>query len=230
MPRAKELHFFSNENYFMKGGVDVDYRQYHRMFIGRSYKDKFKLYYKYLNGGRIFGDASPEYMYWKPAPKRIYQYNPLTKWILLLRNPIDRAFSHYKMNVFRKGREKLPFMDALHKSQELLLQDKVFSYIDKGFYSDQLKNIYKYFDKSNIYIETSDVFRSNTFDTLNKICNFLEIDDYQEQYIPVSYDKNTSVDNIVMSSMERDFLIDIFKDEVKKLEVILQKDLSPWLK
>jgi hypothetical protein len=34
MPRAKELHFFSNENYFMKGGVDVDYRQYHRMFIG----------------------------------------------------------------------------------------------------------------------------------------------------------------------------------------------------
>ena len=230
MPRAKELHFFSNENHFMKGGVD--YRQYHRMFIGRSYKDKFKLYYKYLNGGRIFGDASPEYMYWKPVPERIYQYNPSAKWILLLRNPIDRAFSHYKMNVFRKKYEKLSFMDALHKNQELLLQDKqdkVFSYIDKGFYSGQLKNIYKYFDKSNVFIETSDIFKDKTFYTLNNICNFLGIDSYQEQCIPPSYDNNVGVDNIVMSDQEREYLVNIFRDEIHKLEIILNRDLSSWM-
>jgi len=239
MPRAKELHFFSDENYFTEN--DVDYQQYHRMFFGRSYKYKFKLYYKYLSGARIFGDASPEYMWWNSAPHRVYQYNPLAKWLILLRNPIDRAFSHYKMNVFKKGakkghqNEQLSFMEAIIQEKErckksLPLQDKNFSYMDKGLYSKQLKNIYKYFDKNNVYVETSDVFKFNTFGTVNEICNFLGIDDYREYYIPKRYDSNIGVNDITMTSEERQYLVDYFKDEVKELEVILQKDLSFWLK
>ena len=103
------------------------------------------------------------------------------------------------------------------------------TYIDKGFYSGQLKNIYKYFDKSNVFIETSDIFKDNTFYTLNNICNFLGIDSYQEQCIPPSYDNNVGVDNIVMSDQEREYLVNIFRDEIHKLEIILNRDLSSWM-
>src|SRR5687768_5412221 len=81
MPPDKEVHFFDNDRLF-RGRSAVDYRAYHNA----------------LNvppGARMVGEATPIYMYWKPAPKRIKQYNPVTKMIFILRNPIDRAYSHY---------------------------------------------------------------------------------------------------------------------------------------
>ena len=229
MPRAKELHFFSDNSFFDK--KDIDYQQYHKLFFGRSYKYKVKMYYKYLSGARILGDSSPEYVWHKTSPQRICQYNPAAKWVVLLRNPIDRAFSHYKMNVFKKSNvnEPLSFIEALIREGKKT-QNGSFSYIDKGFYSKQLINLYKFFDKKNVYVETSDTFKDNTFDVLNNICNFLGVGDYKKQYIPILYDSNLGVDDIIMSSQERDFLINIFKDEITQLECILKRDLSAWIK
>ena len=73
-------------------------------------------------------------------------------------------------------------------------------------------------------------FKDNTFDVLNNICNFLGVGDYKKQYIPILYDSNLGVDDIIMSSQERDFLINIFKDEITQLECILKRDLSAWIK
>ena len=232
-PRAKELHFFSDDSFFDK--EVIDHKQYHKLFLGRSWKHKLKIYLKYFSGARILVDSSPEYMWHNSAPQRVYQYNSDAKWIVLLRNPIDRVFSHYKTNVFKKStvNEPLSFIEALtreSKKNDTLLQDRSFSYIDKGFYSKQLKNMYKYFDKKNVYVETSDTFKDNTLCVLNDICNFLEIGEYKKQYIPTSYDSNLGVSDIVMSSQEKEFLINIFKDEIKDLECVLKRDLSAWTK
>ena len=115
----KELHFFDREE------EDRDYKKYSRKF--RPPKPK----------QRVIGEASPIYMYWETAPYRIWKYNPKMKWILVLRNPVERAFSAWNMET-KRGKEKLSFAEAIEKEPErcreaLPLQHRVYSYIDRGF-------------------------------------------------------------------------------------------------
>ena len=58
------------------------------------------------------GSVTPIYTYWKPAMERIRDYHPGIKLIVLLRNPIDRAFSHWNMYRERK-QEDLGFLEAI---------------------------------------------------------------------------------------------------------------------
>ncbi len=94
MPETrKELHFFDRE------ADDTDYKKYHANFKPKPQH-------------RAIGEASPIYMYWETAPYRIWRYNPQMKWILALRNPVERAFSAWNMET-KRGKEKLPFAEAI---------------------------------------------------------------------------------------------------------------------
>ena|SRR5450755_1220153 len=80
MSTVKEVHFFDTEEFFASG--DVDYTRYHARFNPTARK-------------RLLGEATPIYMYWEAAAHRIQRYNPTMKLILLLRNPVTRAYSHW---------------------------------------------------------------------------------------------------------------------------------------
>src|ERR1700759_739573 len=101
MPEKKELHFFDREENFRR---KPSYRDYHA-------------YFKPGKGQKTLGEATPIYMYWNPAPQRIWEYNPAMKWIVILRDPAERAFSGWKMETSR-GREKLGFEDAINQEAE----------------------------------------------------------------------------------------------------------------
>ena len=78
--------------------------------------------------------------------ERIRNYNPQIKLVILLRNPIDRAFAHWNMQRF-KGREPLDFLDALKEeprkiAQLLTIESRRFAYVDRGFYSEQLDRVF----------------------------------------------------------------------------------------
>src|SRR6266850_3730468 len=89
-------HFFDDEDRF---AGKVDYSILH---------EGIKLKRRSL----IVGSCTPIYTYWKPAMERIRIYHPGIKLIILLRNPIDRAFSHWNMNRDRQ-REKMGFLEAI---------------------------------------------------------------------------------------------------------------------
>src|SRR5438552_13477854 len=102
-------------------------------------------------------------MYHEPAAERIWEYNSQIKLLILLRNPIERAFAHWNMQRF-KGREPLDFLDAVkeekNRMQEALpLQLRRFSYVDRGFYSEQLARLFKFFPREQIKIIKSEEFR-----------------------------------------------------------------------
>src|SRR5207253_9307331 len=87
------------------------------------------------------GEVTPSYLYWKPAMERIRNYNPQIKLVILLRNPVDRAFAHWNMQRF-KNREPLDFLDALKEERSRLAalppkESRRFAYVDRGFYSGQ---------------------------------------------------------------------------------------------
>ena len=87
--------------------------------------------------------------------KRIYDYNSNIKLIIILRNPIERAFSHWNMEVQRK-REHRTFWDAINKEVnnlgKNLNKSRTFSYLERGFYFSQLMKIYKYFRMNQLFV------------------------------------------------------------------------------
>ena len=81
-PIKKSLHFFDNDELF--AGGNVSYEPLHEMF-------------RPARPGSIAGENTPIYLYWRPALPRIRDYNPAMKFIVILRNPIERAFSQWNM-------------------------------------------------------------------------------------------------------------------------------------
>src|SRR4051812_46716716 len=97
---VKEVHYYDSD--YKKG------MKWYRSFFPLNEKNK-KI---------IYGEASPYYFFHPLVPERIYKDNPNIKLILLLRDPVDRAYSHYQMER-RKGREKLKsFEEAILKETE----------------------------------------------------------------------------------------------------------------
>ncbi len=80
MPRVKELHYFDADAVFAAPAPDP--APYEAQFARRE-------------GVRVYCDATPIYMFWEPVPARVHRYNPAMKWILLLRNPVTRAYSQW---------------------------------------------------------------------------------------------------------------------------------------
>lgn len=99
MATDKEVHFFDNEDEFQNV---VDYEKYHQHF-GPFVE------------GKVIGESTPIYMYWYDAPRRIWEYNPKMKFVLVLRNPIERAFSHWNM-------ERKKVKNIYHFGMQLLMK------------------------------------------------------------------------------------------------------------
>ena len=209
----KELHFFDREE------ENRDYKKYHRNF-----KPKKKQH-------RVIGEASPIYMYWETAPYRIWKYNPKMKWILALRNPVERAFSAWNMES-KRDHEKLPFAEAIEKEAErcrmaLPLQHRVYSYIDRGFYAHQVRRLFNIFGKENCLILLNEELRNDHQQTLRRVFEFLGAD---PSFVPpeASVFKQEYSDKI--DNQLRSRLIDIFQFDIKQLEKLLGRDLSAWTK
>src|SRR5207253_6069741 len=119
-------------------------------------------------------------MYWNAAPYRIWSYNPQMKWILVLRNPVERAFSAWNMET-RRGAEHVSFKDATEQEavrcrEALPLQHRVFSYIDRGFYAHQVRRLFNIFGKEKCLILLNEELRSDHKKTLRRVFEFLGVD------------------------------------------------------
>jgi hypothetical protein len=143
---AQEIHFFDDED------VDWDepnYDHFHERFPMRT------------SPGAPF-DVSPIYFFWPPAMPRIRSYNPDAQMVILFRDPIERGWSHWRMEAAR-GREHLPFSEAIREGRARLPADKptapewrVASYVERGFYAQQLERALGLFPREQLlFLKTS---------------------------------------------------------------------------
>ena len=122
VPADKEPHYFSypevSDNYYEAPIVTTE-EEYLRLFADRQ-------------GQRMAGDFSPSYLFHSQAASRIKAFQPRAKILILLRNPIKRAISHFLMDV-REGLQQRPLADFFHATDE----DRLFyrEYIELGMYS-----------------------------------------------------------------------------------------------
>jgi hypothetical protein len=144
---VKEINFFSQ--YYDKG-----LNWYHSFFPKNN---------------KLHGEASPIYLFDKKVPKRVYTHYPNIKCIVILRDPISRAYSHYYHNLRKQKnlnvkREERTFEIAVQDElQSLKLGQEIssmISYVSRGFYVDQIEHWLKYFPKEQfLFLKSDDFFR-----------------------------------------------------------------------
>jgi hypothetical protein len=215
LPDQKEIHYFDNEYNFRYH--NVNYLKYHS-FFQRSIKHK------------IAGEVTPAYMYWDNAMSRIWEYNPQMRILILLRNPIRRAYSHWNMNRI-KGIEEHTFLEAVSSREErmrvnLPFQNKKFAYLDRGFYSSQIRRIYRFFPEEQVLIKQSAALAQQPVQTMSEIFEFLGVE-------PLTIQKEEPIHEGTyerpMSDEEREFLLEFYRFEIKEVEKLLGWDCSNWL-
>jgi hypothetical protein len=152
-PLSKEVHYF-DFNYFR--GV-------------KWYRGRFPYEHR-LRRGSLTLDASPYYLVHPLVPQRVAHLLPEVKLIALLRNPVDRALSHYQHEV-RGRRESLSFAEALEKEPERLAGEEErlrndphyysfnhhrYSYTRRGLYIEQLRRWLRHFPRSQLMVLQSE--------------------------------------------------------------------------
>jgi len=226
LPDRQEMHFFDDEEIFTQQPVDYELLHQHFRVRGAS-RTSFRL--ALINRRLLAGEVTPSYLYWKPAMERIANYNPQIKHIILLRNPIDRAFAHWNMQRF-KDREPLDFLEALKEeprriAQPLSLESRRFAYVDRGFYSGQLERVFKFFPREQVHIVKFESFRDRKQEALNGIFEFLGVKPLRGVR---DKDRNVVPYERAMRPEERKYLFEVFSAEITKLEQMLGWDCSDW--
>lgn len=173
----KELHFF-----------DVAYHRgsawYRSHFPRRRARDALA---DRLGRPVITGESSPYYLFHPHAPRRLAEHVPDTKLIVLLRDPVTRAYSHYRHQV-RRGRETLTFEEAIEREPERLRGERErmladesydsfnyrqFSYLARGVYIDQLRELHSRFPGGNVLVLKSETLFGRTQAVYDRVTDFL---------------------------------------------------------
>jgi len=164
LPEEKEAKFFEEEMIYDKG-----------------YEKWYKENYSKAKFNQIIGLVNPELLFFSESAKRIKNEIGIgVKIIIVLRNPVDRAYSHFLMTK-RRGLEDLSFEKALKQESSRSIKDNIFykkhfSYIGRGRYFDQIQNYLKYFDEKNfLFLSYEEDIKKNLKRTLIKIQKFLNI-------------------------------------------------------
>jgi len=171
LPKQKELHFFSNEGKYAKG------------------MKLYKKYFEKANNEKLLFESTPRYIIDEKYLKRINdELGEDTKIIIMIREPISRLISHYKMNYF-KDKENLTLSKAIRKSFNEK-SSNYHDYIKRGLYADQIEMVLKYFKRENVYLIVFDDFIKNTQRELEKLMEFLGVDSKYEFNLSIDKNKN----------------------------------------
>ena len=226
---SKELHYFS-----------LRYR-YGELWYRTNFPTKISKYYFYKKTGQklLSGEATPGYLFYPMIPERMKEVLPDVKLIVILRNPVNRAYSNYRM-VFRNNKEQLSFEKAIELEEkrcigerERMIQDpsfkpkhyRVHSYLARGVYTDQLENWFKHYDREKFLILTTEDLREDPQKTLDQVFDFLGVSPFQVKNL-----KDLNVGNYKeMNEDTRKFLVEYFKPHNEKLFKLLQRSFD-WNK
>jgi len=189
-----------------------------------------------LGYNALTGEATPRYIHYPYCSKRVKQVIPSVKIIVMLRNPIDRAYSHYQMH-YAGGTEALSFEEAIEEEPkrlegeyEKMVNDENYysikfykkSYITRGIYADQLERWFKYFPREQFHIIQTEEFSKNTDYEFQRLLKFLDL----PEFIP-NFEKKFKMRKYPKMKPEtREKLVEFFKPHNERLYKLLGTDFG----
>ena len=220
LPDVKEAHFFDDEEQ-----VDwqrPDYAPYHALFV---------------DDGRMWGEATPIYLYWPNCLERIAAYNPAMKIILLFRDPIERAWSHWKME-YSKGKETEPFGWCIREGRGRVEagnprapgHHRVFSYVERGFYGAQVAHLLTLFPRENCLFLRSDALRDAPGAALRQICSFLDQSPPTDVAPRIVYAAREHDYGSALEPADIRLLADLYASDIGQFSHLTGIDASGWMR
>ncbi|MDR4507105.1 MAG: sulfotransferase [Candidatus Brocadiaceae bacterium] len=263
MPENKEPCFFSFAEQDENNATDT----FKRLWVIRNF-DTYANLFEEAKKSQIVGEASTTYLYlYEETIKNIKKYHPgwkELKIIIILRNPAERAFSHYLTDSAGFG---MSFKEVIEKWKSKQLS-RFYNYIDYGFYYNQIKAYKDTFDQVKIYLFED--LETNSTALVRDIVGFLELDTFFNIETNIRYNvsmdskkkllsnliyKNNLFKSIVkillpkdtrqalrnrivenfskkpqLESHDRKFLNEVYKDDILKLQGLIDRDLTHWIK
>jgi hypothetical protein len=186
--------------------------------------------------GVIYGEGSVSYLFYENVAEDIKKYNPNAKIIIMLRNPIDRAFSHYLMD-YRLGLVSDSFEDIINKKSKYKNAHLFYQqYIEVSEYAKQIQRYCNVFSTDNLLLIDYEDFKGDVSGTVDLVYDFLKVStefaaDVNTKHNTFTMPKNKGIRFIYSFVFLRKILTFIFpKSLVKNIKGLLFKaDKKPEL-
>jgi hypothetical protein len=159
---TEEVHFF--DRHFARG---IDW--YRARFDGAG-------------PARAVGESTPDYMYFQSVPPRMAEHVPGARLVAILRNPVDRAYSHYWHSRTR-GWERKGLVEALAAEGPRMAEARDerfrgrFAYVDRGRYLPQLQRVCDHFPRNALHVLLFEDLRDRPLEAVRSVYRFVGVDD-----------------------------------------------------
>lgn len=223
--RVKEPHFFDKPQNYRKG------RSFYESLFP-AWRGRLLSLTKIPN---VLFESTPSMLFCPHSPQRVLEtVGEDVRFVVLLRNPIDRAYSHYRHSV-RRGLESESFETALALERDRIgdLQQKwlddpdffdsdlmTFSYFSRGRYDEQLNRWLQYFPRSRFLILESEAFFQHPKDTIARVCHLVGL---KPLVTPDTRPQNTGGREEALDPAVREHLIQEYRSSVSALTELLEE-------
>jgi Sulfotransferase domain len=179
------------------------------------------------------GEATPEYLFNPRVPERVSRFDASLRFVVVLRDPVDRAYSQYQMQVRKRG-ETRSFEELLELEKveiphefERMRNDPIYapgvrlrhSYVTRGFYAEQLERWFSFFDRESFLVLTSAELSRDPVATTAKVTGFLGIPEWTAEVYPRMSASNYEP----MAPETRERLTHLFEPHNRHLEELLSR-------
>jgi hypothetical protein len=230
MARVKETHFFDCEQL---DWINPDYTILHNFFDQRRIL--------------LYGESTPVTLYWTPAQYRMREYNRDLKFVLIFRDPIDRAYSNWRMvrrftldgkkTSEEEGPEPLLFKQAIRAGRDRMLTkqevpglNRWSSYIERGLYALQIEHLLRIFPRRQILYLNYDDLSRNPSSILDQISEFLGVRRggfSSEMIFELKGSENFGLfEDPTLEDI--DYLGKLYRSDLQKFAALTQIDVSAW--
>ncbi len=198
------------------GGVVTEWQDYLKLF-------------QQADGQKAVGEASVCYLWSETGAARIRERIPNARIILILRNPVDVAFSLY-LHGLRSGAPNCTFREAIQMGLEQRGGpiDVMHPFLDLGLYCEQIRRFMAIFPAAQLSIHFYEDYENDPARVLAELFRFLDVDpafqpDMSKRYL------ESPKPGIPLDPDDRAYLREFYKEDILQLSRLLNRDLAAWL-
>jgi hypothetical protein len=227
-----DVSIFSGVTQFMQREIE---------FFNQHWAEGSDWYRAHFDYSRLMvGEKTAELLHRLVTHQRIKQTVPLVKLIIFLRNPVERAFSQWKMSTRPNWGEQRTFPDIIEEERGLIAshtyRDAFYrcsdenpacwreGYLLRGFYAEQIKHLLKFFPMESIHIAIAERVRRNMALEYSNIWRFLGL----EPILTTFQERFVSTNNAKLDPLTREHLNAFYEPHNKQLFELLGARIAEW--
>jgi len=228
MSEPKEVNYFSKEEIEQQG-------LYYQDFKATDLKS-YEALFSTVSNEIAIGEGSVSYLFYPKTPTKIKEVVPNVKIIILLRDPVARAYSHYLMD-FRMGLVNLSFEDVVYKTGSHNKIDLYYQqYVELGLYYDQVRRYIDTFGADSVKIYLQDDLKKDPHHIIVDLYNFIGVKssftaDTNQQHNTFSMPKNRLIHKLYSSYIFRTLTKNILNEKLKEKvkDIFFERKKKPTL-